>query len=100
MYCVLFTIGFIAGGAASAVNAVNVQLDYYDAIGCEDIQDNNYYYIYNPSSDHSFVEICDDIEKLIRAQSNAAVSTFIYYCINECIAGIKFGKVIGGFRKL
>ena len=98
MYCVLFTIGFIAGGAASAVNAANVQSDYYDAIGCEDIQDNNYY-IYNPSH-HSLVEICDDIEKLIRAQSNAAVSTFIYYCINECIAGIKFGKVIGGFRKL
>ena len=74
VFCVLFAIGFIAGGAASAANAANVQLDYYDAIGCEDIQDNNYY-IYNPPSDHSLVEICDDIEKLIRAQSNAAVST-------------------------
>ena len=72
MYCVLFAIGFIAGGAASAVNAANVQSDYDDS-PCEDIQDNNYY-IYNPS----LVEICDDIEKLIRAQSNAAVSTFIY----------------------
>ena len=75
MYCVLFAIGFIAGGAASAANAANVQSDYDDS-PCEDIQDNNYY-IYNPS-DHSLVEICDDIEKLIRAQSNAAVSTFIY----------------------
>ena len=77
MYCVLFAIGFIAGGAAIAANVADVRSDYYDAIGCEDIQDNNYY-TYNRPSDHPFVEICDDIEKLIRAQSNAAVSTFIY----------------------
>ena len=71
MFCVLFAIGFIAGGAASAANAANVQSDYDDSL-CEDIQD-------DLPSDHPLVEICDDVEKLIRAQSNAAVSTFTYY---------------------
>ena len=70
MFCVLFAIGFIAGGAASAANAANVQSDYDDS-PCEDIQD-------DLPSDHPLVEICDDVEKLIRAQSNAAVSSFIY----------------------
>ena len=68
----MFAIGFIAGGAASAANAANVQEDYYDAIRCEDVQD-------NLPSDNPLVEICDDIEQLIRAQSNAAVSAFTYW---------------------
>ena len=69
VFCVLFAIGFIAGGAASAANSADARDDYYDENTqdfCEQIEDNSYYEYLN--------EYCDDIEALIRSQSNAAVS--------------------------
>ena len=71
VFCVLFAIGFFAGGVASAVNSANFRDDYYN----EDIQDACEQIRDNDSSDDYLVELCDDIEALLRALSNAAVSS-------------------------
>ena len=75
VFCVLFAIGFIAEGAASAANSADAQDNYYDEYIqdlCEQFQD----------------EYCDDIEALIRSQSNAAVSTATQFYLPHVIPAI------------
>ena len=52
----------IAGGAASAANAADVQDDYIDPFQCDETSSNS---------------LCDDLEQLRNSQAAAAVSSYI-----------------------
>ena len=69
VFCILYTLGFLAGGISSAANAADVQNDYYDPsealITCANLPDN---------APDQVVENCDDIRRIRDSQAAAAVS--------------------------
>ena len=70
VFCILFTLGLIAGGGSSAANAADVQDDYYGDNGlyqCDNLPD-------NLPDDHPAVENCDNFARLRNSQSAGAVS--------------------------
>ena len=64
----------IAGGAASAANAADVQNDYLDPLQCDEISS-------NPIAAAIQEEFCDDFERLRNSQAAAAVSSYIFVAL-------------------